>query len=163
MDSVKGTRYQIHIVHGALFNVPDYGVSILPGSYPNDYMDLVLSGHIHLPFTSSNMNATQFVNPGSLLRVKTNEQHEPSVVLVEVTDKITTTILPISYEVDVFRENAEEVVEELEAVDFSATLDMMGSAEFQNSIDIKKVITEACEDTDVLNECLDILEVVDGN
>jgi len=58
--------------------------------------DLVLCGHYHVPFEYQT-EKTIWVNPGPLCRWKVNEKsHTPTVVLIEVGDKLSYKLIPLT-------------------------------------------------------------------
>jgi len=156
-------KFNIHVIHGSFFPTPLPGGSVLLKDYPNKFMDLVLTGHIHQPFHVFE-NGVEFFNPGSLLRVAINELHDPGVVIVDVNDKIVTRRESIFCQPDdvVFNKNKDII--EVNDVDFSQFFSEVAAVQLNTGIGIRDLIISQKENFSegVLTECLNILETVNG-
>jgi len=159
INMVRGSHKHIHIVHGSIYEKPIPGDYFLPDEYSNNGVNLVLCGHIHNPFEIKNLATIQFVNPGSLLRVKRNEDHPPKVVIVDTnTLSFKYHEIQCSPHEEVFDFNVDELASS--DVDFGMVFKELEGRSIKNVIDIKQLVTESCKDEKVLKESLNILEEV---
>lgn len=90
IDSKK-SDYHIHMVHGMLTN-KSLGTLIKHTTVDQikdrTIADLTISGHDHIGFPLLEHNGKQFVNPGSMTRVKADKKEinrKPKVLLIEIT------------------------------------------------------------------------------
>lgn len=155
---LSNNKKHVHIIHNSFFDKPIMGEYFLPEEYPNTFMNLVLSGHIHIPFSAKNSDGVVFENPGSLLRVKRNEDHHPSVLVID-TQNLHIQRFEIPHGEDVFKERQEEI-DSVSDVDFSSFFTELETADLSNSMNIKNLVSKADFGDDVKNESLSILECV---
>jgi len=158
-------NYHVHVIHNALYPTTLPGDYILTKDYPKENnVNLVLSGHIHTPF-SDEQNGILFLNPGSLLRVARNEHHTPSVLVCELTQgtlKTTTYNIPCEpYDAIFKKPSQEDTFQKNVEVDFSEVFKMLSHSRGKHgAIDIYKLIANSKVDTEVKEEALTIFEEV---
>lgn len=79
-------------------NLPYPGCTASPAGRllrKHDYVDLILVGHNHVPFLVEDKAGRKMLNPGSMMRVKADQQdHEPSVYLWRADNTLERVVLP---------------------------------------------------------------------
>lgn len=157
----KNAQVHIHIIHGALYPEQLPGNYVLLKDYPNEFMDLVLAGHIHHPFSwFDKKRLIRFLNTGSLLRCKRDENHEPKIALIEITGtEIVIEEIEVPFERDVFIE-MEETLEQVDS-EFKSLFEIR-NLKLDGFSDPKELIRTHITDQDIRNEMLGILEKVNA-